>query len=645
MKSALRLAILQLREKRRPNDHKFESIPTKHLWISDIGGRKGGRLLYFLKDSKLIIWGIGSNHDIEDEAVRFFDNKLREKNILNEELSDITIYYLTQHEEQELKEKTKVFAGNISDEFLSKKLFLSEYDISQVRSSNEISMWNLKIPDSVKFKLMQYLKLPSNVLLSAKDETHLDKFIKGSVDKLLIHLDQYQEQIVNERLRKPLLLHGETGSGKTTILIYKAIYYAEEHPDQECILFTYNLSLANLIKEAVIELTGSNISNLQIYGLYAWIEEITQLQNSSFKLIERDDNYYLYDVIEKLYTDVDCKKFRMTKREFNLFLKHEIEDVILSYDIKTLNSYLMLKRNGAERRIGKIQRKIVWSVFKKYLHFLAQNGFSSYKTMINEFLDEISQKDFLFKKDAIFVDEVQDLSPAAIQIISKLRRQNTSLVVIAGDYKQSIYRKSFSWNDVALPFFGSNVKILRKNYRNTEQILFPAHEMLEKFIPKIKKPLHCGRQGKEIEFIEYQQTEYIEKIKSIVNYLNIEENISLSDIAIFSPSRRINDLAGKLNDLGTPAIFIRQMISDDIIEAVRVSTLHSAKGLEFRAVIIIDAEKDLMSFKCDNEKLKAQIAAKLLYVGMTRAYDCLFFLWNPNIESNKVFDSLIEKKR
>ncbi|OQY39738.1 MAG: hypothetical protein B6226_01245 [Candidatus Cloacimonetes bacterium 4572_65] len=599
--SALKLAVIQLREKRRPNDHKFERIPTKHLWISDIGGRKGGRLLYFRRDGKLILWGLGPNHDIEDEAVRYFSNKIKEEAIFQEDLIDITHLYLSDSEEQKIKAKTKVFAGNISDDFLREKLYFSDYDIAQLRISNELSLWDLNISDAVKFKLMQYLKLPENVLLSARDEIHLEKFIEGSVDKLLIHLDDYQEKIVNQKMRKTLLLRGETGSGKTTILIYKAIFYAEANPLKECILFTYNIPLANLIKDAIQELTGSDLTNLQIFGVFEWIEEITLLDKDSLHLIERDQGIDIYEVLNSFYSETQRKRFRLSERKLNLFLKREIEDIIFSYGIKSLFDYKIFKRKGTEKRLGSVQRSIVWEIRNKLLEFLEEKSYSTFEVMALDFLDSVTSSEFLFKKDAIFVDEVQDLSPVIIKVISKLRKSSNSMVVIAGDYKQAIYRKSFSWNDVSLPFFGANVTILRMNYRNTKQILFSAHNMLANFLPNLSTPLHCGRSGRDIEFVEYSSSEKIDKIAGIIRYLNEVENLDLSEIAIFCCSNKsMNRLVSELYAINIPTTVVN---SDKFLQApntVKISTLHSAKGLEFRAVILVDINKDLMSLVVAN---------------------------------------------
>ncbi|HPM02544.1 MAG TPA: hypothetical protein PK816_10355, partial [Candidatus Cloacimonadota bacterium] len=74
-RQALHRSVIELRDNTRPNDHKFRSLPGNSLWISDIAGRKGGRLLYFKKNNQLIIWGLGPDHNIEDEPERYFNSK------------------------------------------------------------------------------------------------------------------------------------------------------------------------------------------------------------------------------------------------------------------------------------------------------------------------------------------------------------------------------------------------------------------------------------------------------------------------------------------------------------------------------------------------------------------------------------------
>jgi len=333
-----------------------------------------------------------------------------------------------------------------------------------------------------------------------------------------------------------------------------------------------------------------------------------------------------------------------TDNDLNFFLKKEIDEVILEFGISDESRYLSCKRNGTDKRLGKNQRKLVWSVYQKFLSYLDENKLITYKTLLIKMLPLIKESGFPFKYDAIFTDEVQDLAPVIIKIISYLRKDKTSLVVFAGDYKQAIYRKSFSWSDVSLPFYGQNVLILKKNYRNTLQILEEAHRLSSMFNVPWKKPISCGRQGKEVQRVYYQGKEKIQKLKGLIEYLCIEEGVDYSDIAIFAPSRRVEKLVEALSEENVPAVYIKSNDAHYKKNAVKVSTLHSAKGLEFRVVILTDIEKDLLKLKYDNERLKIMVAVKLLYVGMTRAYDCLFFFLQEGIETNKILQEFLYTK-
>jgi DNA helicase-2/ATP-dependent DNA helicase PcrA len=65
---------------------------------------------------------------------------------------------------------------------------------------------------------------------------------------------------------------------------------------------------------------------------------------------------------------------------------------------------------------------------------------------------------------------------------------------------------------------------------------------------------------------------------------------------------------------------------DPRANAVALTTMHTAKGLEFRTVFIAGCEDGLAPFAPDGEDVAMEEERRLFYVGMTRAKDELFLL-------------------
>lgn len=85
---------------------------------------------------------------------------------------------------------------------------------------------------------------------------------KKSIDDVSIYsLDEKQENLIRKFPYGPYMITGVPGSGKTQILIARAIHLIKENPNWKIQIVTYNLSLANKIESILNEIAMDYSNN------------------------------------------------------------------------------------------------------------------------------------------------------------------------------------------------------------------------------------------------------------------------------------------------------------------------------------------------------------------------------------------------
>ena len=222
-----------------------------------------------------------------------------------------------------------------------------------------------------------------------------------------------------------------------------------------------------------------------------------------------------------------------------------------------------------------------------------------------------------------FVDESQDLTAVDLRALKLMCARG---VVMAGDAGQAIYGLGSPYKRAGIDIAG-RTKILRTDFRTT----CPIHDAAESYrqlcgtdIEGETVVTHAFREGPAPELYTARSREelaglLVEKTSLFIEKLGYDPE----NITVLAPGKAdVTAIRDRLSRRGIPSADIRdESFSFAAPGLVRVSTLHSSKGLDFPVVLLylpslpLSAEYD--------EAAAESLARNLIYVAMTRAMDNL----------------------
>lgn len=240
---------------------------------------------------------------------------------------------------------------------------------------------------------------------------------------------------------------------------------------------------------------------------------------------------------------------------------------------------------------------------------------------------------------ALMIDEGHDFEPDWYRLVVQMVDPDTNSLLVLYDDAQSIYakasRRKFTWKSVGIDAVG-HTTILRLNYRNTLEVLSVARGFAQEVLQEqssgddgvpVINPESAGRRGSMPVLLRcrHQQDE-LQQLCAILAREN-DEGRAWSEMAVLCHGKyQIDAVVRALAAAGIPhraAVTAQQKDSlFDTEDAVRVTTMHSSKGLEFPLVIIPGLGRMPVHVDADN----MQTEARLLYVAMTRATGKLWLL-------------------
>lgn len=223
--------------------------------------------------------------------------------------------------------------------------------------------------------------------------------------------------------------------------------------------------------------------------------------------------------------------------------------------------------------------------------------------------------------DAILVDEGQDFSPDMAQVLLRLLPAHGTLTVAEDEHQQLYQQNMAGWQGFGI----ANLKVrhLRRQYRSTKQIAALAAQALgvranPEELGGADGPLPAWLQSSDGRA---QVGDVAEAVAALAR-----NGIPMSEIAVLY-ARSKNQEVPNLPEALVEAIEARGALArwaardtaskrgyDITTDSVTVSTIHSAKGLDFAHVFLLGLDQ----LRPDDER-----ARRLAHVGMTRARERL----------------------
>ena len=461
------------------------------------------------------------------------------------------------------------------------------------------------------------------------DTDELERALEYPWDKWAIFLHPAQRQIVEINHVGPFRVSGSAGTGKSVVAMHRAVFLAENNPDARILLTTFSDTLSNDLRAKLRRLVHNRprlADQLEVDAIDTVGERLYRAEFEAPRIAGRD-------VIEKLMSEAadQTKPAEFSHR----FLMDEWENVVDAWQLNSWESYRDVRRLGRKTRLSVERRATLWGLFERVNAGLRDRGLITRANMYGVLasnLEERRNPPF----DFVVVDEAQDVSVAQLRFLTALGARQTNGLFFAGDLGQRIFQTPFSWKALGVDVRGRS-QVLRLNYRTSHQIRVQADRLLEPEIADVDGNVEdrggtvssfSGEQP-EMNVLETEQ----EESKAVGRWLRkrLEEGVAPEEIGVFVRSVRQLDRA---RDAASNAGLTFQILDEGLETArdhVSISTMHRAKGLEFRAVAVIACDDEVIPLQERIESVSDESDLKdvydterhLLYVACTRARDHL----------------------
>ena len=457
----------------------------------------------------------------------------------------------------------------------------------------------------------------------------LQRALEYPWEKWTVFLHPAQSDLVARNFSGPVRISGSAGTGKTIVALHRAVYLARKNPNARVLLTTFSETLANALRTHLRRLIGNEPMIAERLEVHAISSIGLRLYEKNFEKPKLATREQIQELLTKAAAASPGAKF--TRH----FLWTEWNDIVSAWQLKSWEEYRDVQRLGRKTKLGEKQRIILWSIFDAVRKELDTKGLVTLADVFSRLA--VKLKDYKNPPfDFAVVDEAQDIGVAELRFLAALGGGRPNSLFFTGDLGQRIFQQPFSWKALGVDIRGRS-HTLKINYRTSHQIRRHADHLLPGAVSDIDGNTE-GRRGAISVFEGVPPTvqrfdDAQAEIAGVAAWIaaRLSEGIKPHEIGVFvrSQAEMARALAAA-KQCGAPSVGL----SDEVETRsghIAVSTMHLAKGLEFRAVAVMACDDEVIPMQeriesiADESDLEEVYNTErhLLYVACTRARDHL----------------------
>ena len=462
-----------------------------------------------------------------------------------------------------------------------------------------------------------------------KNVEELERALEYPWEKWTVFLHPAQRQLIERDYSGPARVSGSAGTGKTIVALHRAVFLARSNPDARVLLTTFSDTLANALRTKLRRLISNQPrtgERLEIHAMNAIGQRLYELNTGRPKIASRE---IIHQIMNAAAGEVEGHKFTQH------FLMTEWEQVVDAWQLETWEAYRDVIRLGRKTRLPEKQRAVLWSIFERVRSSLQDQGLITYSDMFTQLASRLSGSNHP-PFDFVIVDESQDVSVAQLRFLAALSAGQPNALFCAGDLGQRIFQQPFSWKALGVDIRGRS-RTLRINYRTSHQIRMQADRLLAPELSDVdgNTEERTGTvsvfNGPKPVIMELNTQE--DEIHTVSQWLldRKSDGIMPHEMGVFVRSEaELNRARAAVEEADIPFKVLDENV-ETISGYVSISTMHLAKGLEFRAVVVMACDDEIIPLQerietvSDDADLEEVYNTErhLLYVACTRARDHL----------------------